>query len=109
MRYGPDDTRAPMAARAPHTPARLHLHPADAADAGVGDGDAATVVSEHGVVDVTVVVDERIRAGVVTLVHGRRGHSPGQTDSARAEVDPLTTMPRTSGVPVRVEAKLAPD
>ena len=74
----------------------------------MGDGDAATVVSEHGVVDVTILVDDRIRAGVVTLVHGRRGHSPGRLTSARAEVDPLTTMPHTSGVPVRVEAKLAP-
>ncbi len=109
VRYGPDGSAGPDGSVGPdHTPARLHLHPADAADAGVGDGDAATVVSEHGVVDVTILVDDRIRAGVVTLVHGRRGHSPGRLTSARVEVDPLTTMPHTSGVPVRVEAKLAP-
>jgi anaerobic selenocysteine-containing dehydrogenase len=97
VRYGPDEPTA-----------RLRLHPDDAADAGVADGDAATVVSEHGAVEVTVVVDERIRAGVVTLVHGRRGRSPGQLTSLRADVDPLTTMPRASAIPVRIEAKVAP-
>ena len=57
--------------------------------------------------DVTVVVDERMRTGVVSLVHGRRGHSPGNLTSARTDVDPLTTMPRTSGVPVRIGARTA--
>ncbi len=94
VRYGPDELMA-----------RLRLHPDDAATAGVRDGDAATVVSEHGTVEVMVVVDERIRAGVVTLVHGRRGHSPGQLISSRADVDALTTMPRASAIPVRIEAR----
>jgi len=94
VRYGPDDARA-----------RLRVHPADASDAGVADGDAAVVLSEHGSVDVTIVVDERMRAGVVSLVHGRRGHSPGNLTSSVADVDPLTTMPRASAVPVRVEAR----
>jgi anaerobic selenocysteine-containing dehydrogenase len=96
VRYGADDTRA-----------RLRLHPADATDAGVNDGDAAVVLSEHGAVDVTVVVDERMRAGVASLVHGRRGHSPGSLTSSLADVDPLTTMPRTSALPVRIEARSA--
>jgi anaerobic selenocysteine-containing dehydrogenase len=96
VRYGADDEHA-----------RLRLHPDDATEIGVDDGGVATVVSEHGAVDVTVVVDERMRAGVVSLVHGRRGHSPGKLTSARADVDPLTTMPRASGLPVRVEAKVA--
>jgi anaerobic selenocysteine-containing dehydrogenase len=95
-RYGADDTHA-----------RLRLHPSDATHAGVIDGDAAVVVSEHGAVDVTVVVDERMRAGVVSLVHGRRGHSPGRLTSCLADVDPLTTMPRTSALPVRVEPRSA--
>ena len=93
VRYGPDDDLA-----------RLRLHPDDATAAGVVDGARASVRSEHGEVDVEIVVDDRMRAGVVSLVHGRRGHSPGSLVSARADVDPLTTMPRTSGVPVRVEA-----
>jgi formate dehydrogenase len=96
VRYGADDDRA-----------RLRIHPLDAREAGVVDGDTATVVSEHGAVDVTVVVDERMRTGVVSLVHGRRGQSPGSLSSARIDVDPLTTMPRTSGVPVRIGARTA--
>jgi anaerobic selenocysteine-containing dehydrogenase len=83
--------------------ARLHVGRADAAEIGIADGNLATVVSEHGAVEATVVVDERLRAGVVSLVHGRRGCSPGTLVSTRAEVDPLTSMPRTSGVAVRIE------
>jgi anaerobic selenocysteine-containing dehydrogenase len=94
VRYGPDDERA-----------RLCLHPDDARDARVADGDAATLLSEHGAVDVLVVVDERLRPGVVWLGHGRRGHTPGRLTSSVADVDPLTTMPRASALPVRIEAK----
>jgi anaerobic selenocysteine-containing dehydrogenase len=95
VRYGPDDERA-----------RLCLHPDDASDAGVADGDAATLRSEHGAVEVVVVVDERLRPGVVWLGHGRRGHTPGRLTSSVADVDPLTTMPRASALPVRIEAKV---
>jgi anaerobic selenocysteine-containing dehydrogenase len=94
VRYGADGAQA-----------RLRVHPSDAGDAGLADGDTAVVVSDHGAVEVTIVVDERMRAGVVSLVHGRRGHSPGSLTSSRAHVDPLTTMPRASAVPVRVEAR----
>ncbi len=52
------------------------------------DGTPATVVSEHGAVDVTVAVDERMRTGVVSLVHGRRGHSPGNLTSTRRRCRP---------------------
>jgi anaerobic selenocysteine-containing dehydrogenase len=93
VRYGADDDAA-----------RLRVHPDDATAAGVADGGPATVFSQHGSVDVTIVVDDRMRAGVVSLVHGRRGHSPGNLTSARLDVDPLTTMPRASALPVRLEA-----
>jgi anaerobic selenocysteine-containing dehydrogenase len=93
VRYGTDDDSA-----------RLRVHPDDAAAAGVADGARASVVSEHGAVDVVVVVDDRMRAGVVSLVHGRRDRSPGKLTSARIDVDPLTTMPRASGIRVRVQA-----
>jgi anaerobic selenocysteine-containing dehydrogenase len=94
VRYGADDVEP-----------RLRVHPDDAVAAGVVAGDVATVVSEHGTVDVVIVVDDRLRAGVVSLVHGRRGHSPGNLTSAFADVDPLTTMPRASALPVRIEAR----
>lgn len=96
VRYGADDTRA-----------RLRVHPDDALAAGVADGDTAVVVGDHGAVDVAVVVDDRMRPGVVSLGHGRRGHSPGRLTSSHTDVDPLTTMPRASAVPVRIEARSA--
>jgi formylmethanofuran dehydrogenase subunit D len=96
IRYGADEESA-----------RLRVHPDDAAAVGVTDGDRATVTSEHGAVDVTVVVDARMRAGVVSLVHGRHGHSPGNLTSATHDVDPLTTMPRASGLRVEVAAATA--
>ena len=80
----------------------VKLHPSDAAAAGLADGDPVTVTSEHGALTVTVAVDEKVRAGVVSLVHGRRGRSPGSLLSSTAEVDPLTTMPHASGVVVTV-------
>jgi anaerobic selenocysteine-containing dehydrogenase len=82
----------------------LRLHPADAGAAGLASGDAATVTSEHGALDVTVMIDDKVRVGVVSLVHGRRDASPGSLLSTSADVDPLTTMPHASGVPVRIEA-----
>jgi len=98
VRYGPDDDDETF----------LHVHPLDAADAGVADGVRVSVTSQHGAVEVTVVVDHRLRPGVVSLVHGRRGRSPGALVSTRDAVDSLTTMPRTSGVPVRVDAVVHP-
>jgi anaerobic selenocysteine-containing dehydrogenase len=93
VRYGPGEDEP-----------RLHVHPDDARAAGLADGDTATVATEHGVLDGLVVgLDDRLRPGAVWLVHGRRGRSPGTLISTRAEVDPLTTMPHTSGVPVTVE------
>jgi anaerobic selenocysteine-containing dehydrogenase len=93
VRYGGDDEQP-----------RLLVHPDDATACGVHGGEHATVMSEHGAVEVTVVVDDRMRPGVVSLGHGRRGHSPGRLTSAHVDVDLLTTMPRASAVPVRVEA-----
>ena len=87
------------------TTAHLHLHPDDAADAAVADGDRVAVVSQHGSLDVTVVVDHRMRAGAVSLVHGRRGRSPGTLVSARADVDaahhdaPHLRCARAAGAP----------
>ena len=63
------------------------------------------VTSEHGALVVTVAVDGASARGVVSMVHGRRGPAPGALLSALVDVDPLTTMPHASGVPVRIEAQ----
>ena len=48
------------------------------------------------------MVDRNVRTGVVSVTHGRDGCSPGQLTSSNNAVDPLTTMPHASGVPVTV-------
>jgi len=69
----------------------------------VDDGGSATVTTAHGALEVVVVTDARVRRGVVSMVHGRRDESPGVLLSAREGIDPLTTMPHASGVPVTIE------
>ena len=45
-------------------------------------------------------VDENVRTGVVSVTHARGINSPGLLTSSHIDVDPLTTMPRASGLPV---------
>ena len=74
--------------------------------------DGATTVtlrSAHGEVAVSATADDRIRPGVVSVTHGRAAQSPGRLTSSRVDVDPLTTMPRASGVPVTITAPAASD
>jgi anaerobic selenocysteine-containing dehydrogenase len=55
----------------------LHLHPDDAADLGLADGDPAVVRSRVGEVIVPVEVTDAIRPGVVSLPHGWGHDLPG--------------------------------
>jgi anaerobic selenocysteine-containing dehydrogenase len=80
----------------------LRLNPIDADEAGVSDGARATVASAHGTIHASVSVDANVRAGVASLTHGRSPDGPGRLTSASAGVDPLTTMPHASGLPVTV-------
>jgi anaerobic selenocysteine-containing dehydrogenase len=88
----------------PGTEPIVRMHPGDLAAAGLGDGDRACVRSAHGSVEVGVAADERVRRGVVSMTHGRRGASPGSLISRLVDVDPLTAMPRASALPVTVTA-----
>ena len=81
------------------------VHPSDAARCNVSDGAHAVVTSPHGSIRVVVAVEGNVRAGVVSVTHGHADQSPGELTSSRAGVDPLTTMPHASGLPVT----LAPD
>jgi anaerobic selenocysteine-containing dehydrogenase len=80
----------------------VRMHPDDAQASNVRDGDRVTVTSAHGEIGATVVGDTNIRRGVVSFTHGRRQHVPGALTSSRVGVDPLTTMPHASGLPVTV-------
>ena len=80
----------------------LRLAPQDAVALGVEDGAAATVRSRHGAVTVRAVVDAGVRPGVVALPHGwHEANATCLTDNRK--VDPLTTQPQMSAIPVAVE------
>lgn len=80
----------------------VRMHPDDASAADVSDGAIAVIASAHGRIRAAVAVDRNVRSGVVSVTHGRSGPSPGHLTSAHHDVDPLTTMPLASGVPVTI-------
>ncbi|MFN3687128.1 molybdopterin-dependent oxidoreductase [Salinarimonas sp.] len=52
-------------------PARVHLHPDDAAAAGLADGDPATLENEAGRLDLAVRISEAVQPGVALVYKGR--------------------------------------
>ena len=85
----------------------VRLSPADAATQGVPNGSTVVVTSAHGEVEATVVVDDSIRPGVVSMTHGHTGRSPGRLTSNDIDVDPLTAMPHASGLAVSISPTAA--
>lgn len=79
------------------------LHPNDAQSRGIAQGDWVAITSDHGSLVATVGLDATLRPGVVSVTHGHPGSLTGTVTSSRAEVDPLTAMPRASGLPIRLE------
>ncbi|VEG39367.1 anaerobic dehydrogenase, typically selenocysteine-containing [Mycolicibacterium flavescens] len=93
------------------------IHPKDAADLGVGDGDLVRVFSPVGEVELTAVVDDRPRQGVIIVDHGwgsrvfdPRGHDAPVSYGANrnllvegAPVDPLSQTAALSSQYVGVE------
>jgi len=90
------------------------VHPDDARRLGVEDGDRVRVESRKGAVDATVLVDEDLLPGVVSLPHGY-GLEHVDADGARVQTgprinrltstdhcDPLTKTPFHKTVPVRL-------
>ena len=98
----------------------LQIHPGDAAERDLVDGDRARVTSRAGSVDIPVEVTEAIMPGVVSIPHGW-GHGgtamrvaaahPGVNTNVLSDeslVDPLSGNAVLNGIPVRVEAIAAP-
>jgi anaerobic selenocysteine-containing dehydrogenase len=79
----------------------LLVNPVDARRLGLGDGDAVTVRSGTGSTDATVECTDNIRPGVVSLPHSWRSPDVNGLTNAE-ELDPLTGMPRFTGIPVEV-------
>jgi anaerobic selenocysteine-containing dehydrogenase len=88
----------------PEEPALVRLHPADAGPAGLAPGATAVVRSAHGSLIAGVALDDNVRRGVVSITHGRLGQSAGHLTSSSEDVDPLTAMPKASGVAVTISS-----
>jgi anaerobic selenocysteine-containing dehydrogenase len=80
----------------------VYLSPADAAPAGVEDGDAVEVLSAHGDLRGTAKIDPALAPGTVVVPHGFSDPNVGHLTATDVDVDPLTGMPTLVGVPVSV-------
>ncbi|MCH2241597.1 MAG: molybdopterin oxidoreductase family protein [Aquabacterium sp.] len=100
----------------------LQMHPADAAERGVADGQLVRVASRVGAVEVPVQITDAVAPGVVCLPHGFGHGRPGvrlgvATQHAGASVNDLTDdqlldsgsgNAALNGVPVTVERVSTP-
>jgi anaerobic selenocysteine-containing dehydrogenase len=86
----------------------VQIHPADAADAGVRDGERVRVSSPTGSLTGTARVDPDIRRGAVSIPHGFDAPNVSLLTTSRSGTDPLTGMVLQSGVPVTLAAADGP-
>lgn len=88
----------------PEDPPWVRCSPADVVALGLGDGDPVEVASAHGAVRGTVRIDDRLRAGVVSITHGWTAANVSRLTSSVADVDPLTGMVCQGAIPVTVRS-----
>jgi anaerobic selenocysteine-containing dehydrogenase len=74
----------------------VRMHPDDAA------GGPVDLATDHGRITANVAADATVRAGVVSISHGHADENPGDLTSEATDIDPLTAMPRASGLEVRM-------
>jgi anaerobic selenocysteine-containing dehydrogenase len=79
---------------------QVNVNPEDAARQGLQDGDRAQVLSDFGKVSAEVHIDDRLRRGVISLSHGWHEANVSRLTSALQGVDPLTTQPQMTALPV---------
>ncbi len=93
------------------------VHPEDATEIGISDGDAVRITSAHGSIELPARVTDEIKRGTIAVPHGWGHTSPGwrvataagganvnklaSTDPADLEV--LAGMSFLNGIPVRLE------
>jgi len=90
-------------------PVVVHLHPDDAVSLGIDELSEVEITSSNGTSTSRVRFDRTLRPGVISVGHGRLGESPGLLTSSTIDVDPVTSMPLTSGVPVTVRLAQSTD
>ena len=77
------------------------LHPDDAAEAGIVDGEPVVVHTDRGAMTGVAKVDASIRRGAVSVPHGHHGANVNLLTD-KDDIDTITGMVRYSGVPVTV-------
>ena len=102
LRHLNSQLRDPVAAGGRADTPEILVHPADAAEAGIVDGDRVAVVSADGRLVGDARVDDTIRRGAVSVPHGFAEPNVGRLTSGVHDVDPLTGMVLQSGIPVRL-------
>jgi anaerobic selenocysteine-containing dehydrogenase len=98
-------TIAPAGGR--HDRPDITVSPIDARRHALVDGASIAVISAHGVVVGSAMIDDEIRPGVVSVPHGWSGElGPNvcELTSATDGVDPLTGMVEQTGLAVRILA-----
>lgn len=83
--------------------ATVLLHPMDAAEAGIADGELVRVVNGRGSLELPAAVEDSLPRGVLSVPHGFEGANVNSLTSHWRGVDPLTGMPQYSAVSVRIE------
>ena len=88
--------------RLSHNP--VYIHPDDAAVRGITDGMLVDLASRHGRIKALAQVAVDMRPGVVALAHGFAGSNPSVLIDDASDFDPLSGLPRMSGIPVELAA-----
>ncbi len=90
------------------------LHPDDLGELGLATGDQVTLTSAHGEITAIVAEDPTLRRGLVSMAHAfgpapghdtdlvRDGASTARLISVEDGYDPISGIPRMSGVPLRI-------
>jgi anaerobic selenocysteine-containing dehydrogenase len=81
----------------------VQIHPDDAAELQIADGDEVEIASDAGAMTGSVRLDNSIRRGVVSASHGRFETNAARLVSGRpGKLDPLTAQPQMSAIAVSI-------
>jgi anaerobic selenocysteine-containing dehydrogenase len=79
------------------------LHPSDAANRGIAEGDRVVVRSATGTTSGTAHLDDGLRPGCISVPHSWADTRVGNLVTSTEGADPLTGMVRQSGIGVTVK------
>jgi len=87
------------------SPADIILHPCDASENGIADGQKVRVKTSRGEIVLTAIVSDTVRQGVASIPHGHESANVNFLTSIQ-HVDRMTGMVRYSGIPIELQPVL---